>query len=147
MFEKPPFSKDQEDKIIMAIKAAEKNTSGEIKIHIEQHCKADAYTKAVEIFEKLKMTATDQRNGVLIFVAMKEKKFAIIGDKGINEKVPENFWQQTKDLMIGHFKEGRIADGIVEGIDDAGLQLQKYFPYQKNDENELSDDISYGENQ
>ncbi len=90
------------------------------------------------------MTATEQRNGVLIFVALKDKKFAIIGDIGINEKVPKHFWQETKDLMIGHFKDGRIADGIVEGILDAGMQLQTYFPFHHSDENELSDDISYG---
>lgn len=144
MFEKPPFTKAEEQKILDAIASAEKNTSGEIRVHIERTCKKDPYQEAVEAFERLGMTKTEQRNGVLILVSLDDHKFAIIGDKGINEKVPENFWEQTKDLMIGHFKEGRIADGIVEGIEDAGMQLQKYFPYQKDDENELKDDISYG---
>ena len=92
------------------------------------------------------MTKTKQRNGVLILVALEDHKFAILGDKGINEKVSDSFWDETKDLMIAHFKEGRIADGIVEGILDAGAQLKQFFPYQSNDINELNDDISYGKN-
>ncbi|MDC1221266.1 TPM domain-containing protein [Salibacteraceae bacterium] len=146
MFEKPPFSKEEEAKILAAIKDAENNTSGEIRIHIEKKCKEDPYKDAVKAFERLKMTATEQRNGVLILVALDDHKFAIVGDKGINEKVPTGFWDETKDLMIAHFKEGRIADGIVEGIRDAGAQLKKFFPYQSDDINELKDDISYGKN-
>ncbi|MEQ9187931.1 MAG: TPM domain-containing protein, partial [Cryomorphaceae bacterium] len=107
----------------------------------------DPYTEAVEMFEKLGMTKTEQRNGVLILVALDDHKFAIIGDTGINEKVPKGFWNDTKELMIGHFKEGRIVDGIIEGITDAGEQLKQYFPYQKDDTNELKDDISYGKDQ
>lgn len=144
MFEQPPFTKAEEQRIIDAIKAAEENTSGEIRIHIERKCKKDVYAEAVEVFERLGMTKTELRNGVLILVALDDHKFAIIGDKGINEKVPQNFWEETKDLMLAHFKEGRIADGIIEGITDAGEQLKQYFPYQSNDENELDDDISYG---
>jgi uncharacterized membrane protein len=144
MFEKPPFSKAEEQRIVNAIKAAEENTSGEIRIHIERKCKKDVYTEAVEVFERLGMTKTELRNGVLILVALDDHKFAIIGDQGINEKVPSNFWEETKELMVDHFKAGRIADGIIEGITDAGKQLKQYFPYQSNDENELDDDISYG---
>jgi uncharacterized membrane protein len=144
MFEKPPFSKAEEQRILDAIKAAEENTSGEIRIHIERKCKKDVYTEAVEVFERLGMTKTVLRNGVLILVALDDHKFAIIGDQGINEKVPSNFWEETKELMVDHFKAGRIADGIIEGITDAGQQLKQYFPYQSNDENELDDDISYG---
>ncbi|MEX2597601.1 MAG: DUF5130 family protein [Salibacteraceae bacterium] len=146
MFEKPPFTEAEEKRITDAIKAAELNTSGEIRIHIEQRCKKDAYEEAVEMFNKLGMSKTELRNGVLILVVLKDHKFAIIGDKGINEKVPENFWNETKDLMLGHFKKGNIVDGIIEGISDAGQQLKQYFPYQKDDLNELKDDISYGKN-
>jgi uncharacterized membrane protein len=146
MFEKPPFSKEEEAKILAAIKDAEKDTSGEIRIHIEKKCKEDPYTDAVKALERLKRTKTKQRNGVLILVALEDHKFAIVGDKGINEKVSDSFWDETKDLMIAHFKEGRIADGIVEGILDAGAQLKQFFPYQSNDINELNDDISYGKN-
>lgn len=144
MFEKPPFSKDEEQRILEAIQSAELNTSGEIRIHIEKRCKKDAYSEAVEVFERLGMTKTALRNGVLILVALEDHKFAIIGDKGINEKVGTNFWLETKELMLNHFKDGRIVDGIIEGITDAGEQLQKHFPYKSNDENELDDDISYG---
>lgn len=146
MFEKPLFTKDQEQRIVAAIKEAELNTSGEIRIHVEKHCKDDAYTRAIQVFEKLGMTNTDLRNGVLVYLAMHDHKFAIIGDEGINNKVPENFWETTKDLMREHFKQGNLAEGVIEGITDAGLQLKKYFPYQSDDKNELSDDISYGTN-
>ena len=146
MFEKPPFTKDEEAKILTAIQNAEKDTSGEIRVHIEKKCKEDPYTGAVKAFERLKMTKTEQRNGVLILVALEDHKFAIVGDQGIDEKVPDGFWDETKDLMLAHFKEGRIADGIIEGILDAGAQLKQFFPYQSNDINELNDDISYGKN-
>ena len=146
MFEKPPFTKDEEAKILAAIKAAENKTSGEVRIHIEKRCKKEPYQEAIEVFEKLGMTKTELRNGVLILVALEDHKFAIIGDKGINEKVPPNFWEDTKELMVSHFKDGRIVDGIVAGIVDAGKQLKQYFPYQQDDTNELKDDISYGKN-
>ncbi len=146
MFEKPPFSKEEEVRILAAIKDAEKDTSGEIRIHIEKKCKEDPYTDAIHAFERLKMTKTEHRNGVLILLALEDHKFAIVGDKGIDEKVPEGFWDETKDLMIAHFKEGRIADGIAEGIRDAGAQLKQFFPYRSNDINELNDDISFGKN-
>lgn len=144
MFERSPFTKEQETRIIAAIKEAELNTSGEVRIHVEKHCKGDAYEQAVQVFEKLGMTATELRNGVLIYLAISDHKFAIIGDQGINEKVPENFWETTKDLMKGHFAQGNLVEGVVEGITDAGMQLKKYFPYQTDDKNELSDEISYG---
>lgn len=147
MFETPPFSKSEESRIVEAVKQAELNTSGEIRIHVEKHCKPDPYTRSVQVFEKLGLTATELRNGVLVYVAIDDHKFAILGDEGINEKVPENFWEQTKDLMTAHFKDGRIVDGIIEGITDAGEQLKKYFPYSSDDVNELSDDISYGKHE
>lgn len=144
MFEKPPFTEAEEQKILEAIKSAESNTSGEIRLHIEKHCKIDPYDRAIEVFEKLGMTKTEQRNGVLVCMALADHKFAILGDEGINKVVPKDFWVGTKDLMAEHFKAGKIADGIALGIHDAGEQLKTHFPYQKGDVNELKDDISYG---
>ena len=145
MFEKPPFSEADEKRILNAIAEAERNTSGEIRVHLEKRCKKDPVAEAIEVFDRLKMHNTALRNGVLILVALEDHKFAIIGDKGINEVVPENFWEQTKGLMLGHFKEGRIVDGIIEGILDAGVQLKAHFPFHQEDANELKNDISYGE--
>lgn len=140
-----PFNKMEEQLILSAIKEAEKNTSGEIRLHVEQHCTSkDTYERAIEVFEKLEMTATEERNGVLIYMAIADKTFAIIGDEGINDVVPENFWNETRDIMVSHFKNGKIALGLVEGINSAGQQLKTFFPYKKDDVNELSDDISYG---
>jgi uncharacterized membrane protein len=145
MLGKKPFNKIEEQLILSAIKAAENNTSGEIRLHIEPRCKTDdTYERAIDLFEELGMTETKDRNGVLIYMAIDDKKFAIIGDEGINDVVPENFWNNTKDLMIEQFKQGKIAQGLVVGIHDAGEQLKAFFPYQKDDTNELPDDISYG---
>ncbi len=144
MFEKKPFTKQEEERIIQAIKEAEMNTSGEVRLHVERHCTGDPYEHAIEVFEELGMTQTELRNGVLVYIAMEDHKFAILGDEGINNKVPNDFWESTKALMMNHFRDGRIADGIIEGIVDAGKELKHYFPYQSNDQNELDDDISYG---
>jgi uncharacterized membrane protein len=144
MFEKPPFNKDEEARIVSTVKEAELKTSGEIRIHVEKHSKLDPMKRAVEMFEKLGMTKTEQRNGVLIYIATVDHKFAIIGDKGINEAVPEDFWETTKELMAAQFKAGNLAEGIIAGIKNAGIQLKAFFPYEKGDVNELSDNISYG---
>ncbi len=138
------FSKEERDDIVMAIKSAELDTSGEIRVHIEGKCKGDAKDQAALLFEKLAMHKTDQRNGVLFYLALKNRKFAILGDVGINQVVPENFWDGIRDRMLDHFRENRFSDGLIEGITQAGKQLKKHFPYQKDDENELPDDISFG---
>ena len=133
-----------EEKILVeAIAVAEKNTSGEIRVHIEKACKGEALERAKEVFEKLGMTATEARNGVLIYIAEESHKFAIIGDVGIHEKVGADFWDHSKDLMLAHFKKGEFVEGIKEAVLSCGEALKKYFPYQKNDSNELSNDISY----
>jgi uncharacterized membrane protein len=100
--------------------------------------------RAVAVFEQLGMQRTAERNGVLIYLALESTQLAIIGDKGINEKVPSDFWDSTRDLMIKHFKEGQITTGLCAAISEAGAQLAAYFPYQDNDQNELSNDISFG---
>jgi len=138
------FSETERLAIMGAIAAAEKNTSGEIRVHIENSFRGDVLDQASYIFKQLNMHRTEQRNGVLIYFALKNKQFAVIGDTGINLKVPEGFWDGVKDLMTGHFREGRFSEGLVSGINLAGVMLKEHFPYQREDQNELSDEISFG---
>jgi len=138
------FTTEQKKEITEAIKSAELNTSGEIRIHIESRCKIDVLDRASVIFSQLKMHKTEQRNGVLFYVAIDDHKFAILGDVGINEKVPDNFWDSETETVINHFKEEKYTEGLCKGIIMAGEQLKKHFPYQSDDVNELSDDISFG---
>lgn len=139
------FTTAQQQEIVAAVKAAELNTSGEIKVHIDRKCKEDVLDHAAYIFDQLEMQKTELRNGVLIYLAVEDRKLAILGDAGINLKVPKDFWDTTRDLMVSYFKEGNYASGLSEGIKLAGEQLKKYYPYQSDDINELSDDISFGE--
>ena len=139
------FSKQEQEQVVSAIKNAELNTSGEIRVHIESACKGDVLDRAVEIFYQLEMNKTELDNGVLIFLSLNDKKMAIIGGKGIDEVVHEDFWDSTKNKMIEHFKKDEFTEGLVAGITEAGTQLKKHFPYQEDDVNELSDEISFGE--
>ena len=139
------FTKEQQDQIVAAVKAAELNTSGEIKVHIDRKCKEDVLDHAAYIFDELDMQKTELRNGVLIYLAVEDKKLAILGDAGINKKVSNDFWDTTRDFMIKNFKEGKFTEGLSGGIKLAGEQLKTHFPYQSDDVNELSDDISFGE--
>lgn len=135
----------EEAGIIEAIRSAEKNTSGEIRVHIEKKCPAEKpFDRAVEVFNLLKMDRTQLRNGVLFYVAVDDKKFVICGDEGIDKVVPDNFWESTKDIVTGLFKKGYYQTGLVAGIHEAGTQLKKHFPYMDNDKNELTDSISKG---
>lgn len=138
------LGKENERLIKAAIDGAEHHTSGEIRIHLESSCKEEVLDRAAWLFKKLKMDQTKERNGVLIYLSVNDRKFAIIGDAGINKVVPEGFWDEIKANMIAHFTKGEFAEGIIEGIVKAGKQLKQYFPWQSNDENELSDEISYG---
>lgn len=133
-----------EQEVVNAIKMAEKNTSGEIRVHIEKHTDKKHYERALEVFYELSMNETQQRNGVLIYVAIDDKSFVICGDKGINDIVGEDFWSATKDLMQSYFKQGDFKKGLVEGILKAGKELKKHFPYQADDVDELSNEISKG---
>jgi len=139
------FSEGDKLQIKNAIRAAELNTSGEVRVHIEKHCKEDVLDRAAYIFEKLEMHKTELRNGVLFYLAIEDHKFAILGDAGINQKVPENFWEEIKENMLNQFEEGNFTKGLSEGIMEAGNQLKAHFPYQKDDVNELSNEISFGE--
>lgn len=127
-----------------AVKEAERNTSGEIRVHIDNHCKGDVMDRAAWWFAKLEMHRTGQRNGVLFYLAVKDRKFAILGDAGINAVTPDNFWDHIKEKMLAHFQEGKFAAGLQQGILMAGEQLKTNFPYRQDDVNELSDDISFG---
>lgn len=137
------FTKEEQQKIVAAIKEAELNTSGEIRVHIENHCKEEALERAAEMFYDLKMDRTAARNGILFYLAVKDHKFAIIGDEGINREVEHDFWNDIKDEMTSNFKENKFAEGLIAGILKCGDKLKKYFPYQNDDVNELSDEISF----
>jgi uncharacterized membrane protein len=139
------LTKEQEQTIVEAIATAEKQTSGEIKVHIENDCKADEpLQRAIEIFTELKMHETELHNGVIIYIAVKARKFAIYGDEGINKVVPEDFWNNVATILKSHFKNNNYAEGIAEAIHLCGEKLKSFFPHQSNDTNELSNDISFG---
>jgi uncharacterized membrane protein len=139
------FTSDHKKQIEQAIHNAEQNTSGEIRVHLELHCKEDVLDHAAFMFKALDMHKTKQRNGVLFYLAVEDHKFAIIGDAGLNAKVPENFWDDIRDNMLQKFKTGNFAEGMVEGILQTGLELKKYFPVIDASDNELSNEISFGE--
>jgi uncharacterized membrane protein len=135
---------EAEEEVINAIQIAEKHTSGEIRVHIEQGSTTDALERAKEVFHLLKMDQTKLQNGVLIYLDIKHRTFSICGDNGINAVVAPDFWNSTKDIMELHFKQGKFKQGLIEGILLAGEQLKTYFPWQEDDRNELSDTISKG---
>ena len=129
-----------------AIREAEKQTSGEIKLHIEKKCQTeDVLERAKEVFVFLNMHLTKDHNGVLFYLAYEDRKFAVLGDIGIDEKVPSDFWNSTKDLLRTYFSQNQFAEGLCQGIKEAGLQLKTHFPYASDDINELPDDISFGQ--
>lgn len=137
------FTREEQQSIVAAIKEAEHNTSGEIRVHIESHCKVEALERAAELFYELKMDHTAARNGILFYLAVKDHKFAVIGDEGINRNVEHDFWNDIKDEMTFYFKNKDFAKGLISGILKCGEKLKTYFPYQDNDVNELSDEISF----
>lgn len=138
------LSKEDEAAIVAAIQEAEKNTSGEIRVHIEAHTEEEHYEHALHIFEHLEMHKTALRNGVLIYIAVDDHQFVILGDEGINNVVPDTFWNDTKDLMQDYFRKGQFKEGLVAGILKAGQELKAHFPYEDEDTDELSNEISKG---
>ncbi|MBN8566182.1 MAG: TPM domain-containing protein [Flavobacteriales bacterium] len=136
------LSAADEQEIVQAIALAEKNTSGEIRVHIEKHSDTPPIARAREVFDELKMYKTEARNGVLFYVGVEDHTFAIIGDKGIDDVVESDFWECTKDIIIEHFKNKQFKEGLVNGIERAGNRLKEYFPYTSDDTNELSNEIS-----
>ena len=137
------FSKEQQETIVAAIHEAENATSGEVRVHIESSCHGDVLDRAAWIFNKLGMQKTKERNGVLFYLAVEHRKFAVIGDGGINAKVPAGFWDDVKELLRKEFIEGRFTEGLSAGIILAGKHLKEHFPHQIDDVNELSDEISF----
>lgn len=139
------FNQEEQEKVVHAISLAENMTSGEIRLVVERKVHdMNAIDQAKYYFEKLKMHQTTLRNGVLIYLATDDHQFAIIGDSGIDKKVPEDFWESTKELMLGYFKKGDFATGLIAGIEKAGEQLATYFPRRADDVNELPNDIYFG---
>lgn len=138
------LSKVEEKAIVEAIGLAEKNTSGEIRVHLEKKTNKLHFDRASEVFNTLEMHKTKDRNGVLIYVAVKDKNFVICGDEGIDKKVPPDFWESTKEAIQNQFRNGNFAQGLIDGITKAGEQLKHHFPYQSDDSNELSNEISIG---
>jgi len=137
------FTEKLQKQVVAAIETAELNTSGEVRVHLDDNCKGDVLDRAAYVFEKLEMHKTEQRNGVLFYLAVQDKKFAILGDAGINQKVPDNFWEEIKTEVISNFKKGDFAKGLSSGIVKAGEQLKAHFPYQEDDVNELENEISF----
>lgn len=137
------LSEEQRKDILSAIESAEEQTSGEIRLHIENFCKAEVLDRAAFVFNKLGMQQTAERNGVLFYLAVKDRKFAIIGDSGINHMVPADFWESVKETVIISFKQEQFVSGLCQAIQQAGEKLKLYFPRKDNDVNELSNDISF----
>lgn len=140
------FTSEDRARIIGAIVEAEKITSGEIQVHIENHCRIDVLDRAAEVFETLKMYQTKDRNGVLFYLAVADHRFAVLGDAGINQVVGADFWETTKAHLEAQFRAGQFTEGLIQGIQEAGKVLASHFPYQgDSDQNELPDEISFGD--
>lgn len=137
------FSSEEQERIVKAIKQAEKNTSGEIRVHIDRSTKLSALDRASFIFKKLNMHETEARNGVLLYLAVDSRLFAIIGDVGVNRVVHKDFWEQQKTSVLNSFKEGAFCEPLIQSILEIGNELKKYFPYQSDDKNELPDELSF----
>jgi uncharacterized membrane protein len=142
--EKELFSEAQQGQIAKAVSEAEKKTSGEIRVYIEEQCAGEVLDRASFVFEQMEMHKTKERNGVLFYVATKDHKFAILGDAGINAVVGSGFWDKIRDAVIDEFRHRHFTEGLCKGIYMAGEALQHYFPYRSGDTNELSDDIVFG---
>jgi uncharacterized membrane protein len=137
------FTREDQQQIVEAIKKAEKNTSGEIRVHIENYKKKTVLDRAAYWFKKLAMHKTELRNGVLFYLAVDSRQFAILGDVGINRKVGNDFWIEVRDVMVEHFKKDEFTQGLSKGIEMTGEKLKVFFPYQTDDVNELPDEISF----
>lgn len=139
------FSDEEQQLIVSAIRNAERCTSGEVRVYVESRCKyMDALDMAIELFAQMGMQATDERNGVLVYVAIKDHQLAVFGDEGIHRKVGNEYWNRELMKMIRDFNREDYARGIAGCVEDVGQALQQFFPYTDTDKNELSDDIEFG---
>lgn len=139
------FNEESKLRIKEAIESAEKQTSGEICVYLDKHCNTDPMQKALAQFDKLNLSKTKLRNAALIYIATEDKVFAILGDKGIHEKVGQDFWDEAKIIMKDHFIKGEVSTGIVKAIEQIGTALKTYFPYEEGDINELANDVITGD--
>lgn len=138
-----PFTEAEEKRIVLAVKEAENDTSGEIRVHVDRYCKTNPLLKAQNLFTHLKLNETELKNGVIIYVSIDDKQVAVYGDQGINDLVEPDFWDTTLQKMTDLFKNGQLVDGICAGLKEAGERLKEHFPKLDNDINELPDEISY----
>jgi uncharacterized membrane protein len=139
------FSKEDEERMVQAIRFAEKQTSGEVRLFVESHCSyIQPIDRAKELFAELKMTATKDRNGVLLYFAMKDRQMAIWGDEGIHQKMGQGFWEKEVAKILADFKREHFVEGICNMIQAVGEALKKNFPYASDDKNELDDTIVFG---
>jgi uncharacterized membrane protein len=140
------FTDEEKQLVVTAIQAAERCTSGEIRVFVESRCRyVDPLDRAAEVFAGLKMEQTAARNGVLVYVALKDRQLALLGDKGIHEKVGREFWDRQVQLILSHFNKANYAQGIAQVVAEIGKALETHFPYDKDtDTNELPDDIVFG---
>ena len=141
------FSPEERKRIMQAIEAAEMNTSGEIRVHVEVSYNGALLDRAATVFARLGMHKTALRNGVLFYLAVKKRQFAVIGDAGINKVVPPTFWDEIRSVMEGYFKNSEFGEGLSKGILMTGEQLKKHFPYKTGDINELPNEISFGKDE
>jgi uncharacterized membrane protein len=139
------ISSQDEQRIVSAIKAAEKVTSGEVRVHLNDTCTGDPLRDAQKQFQKLGMHRTAAQNGILFYFALESHKFAVVGDRGIHQKVGSTFWEGIRDQMVPKLKSGQLIEAIELGIAEAGRALAEHFPYEgQRDVNELSDEVSRG---
>ncbi len=138
------FTREEKEAMVDAVRRAEKNTSGEIRIHVENRAPEEVLDRAAKVFAELNMHKTALRNGVLIYVALENHRLAILGDAGIHTRVPAGYWDHIKDRMVEQFKAGEVCRGICDAVTAVGEQLKTLFPYRADDTNELPDDISFG---
>jgi uncharacterized membrane protein len=138
------LSEDQQSEVLLAIKQAELKTSGEIRVHVESHCEGHPVDRAKVLFYQLGMDKTDLQNGILLYLAIKDRKYAIIGDKAIDAKVPLEFWETIRDEMRPILAKNEFSRALVLGVNRVGEALIESFPFQKGDINELTNDISFG---
>lgn len=136
------FSEAEQSRLAAAIREAESQTSGEVRIHLIRSARGDLLEVGKRIFEKLGMTRTAERNGILFLLELKHHRLAILGDKGIHEKVPQDFWGNIRDIVLEEFHQERFAEGLTKGVLRCGEQLKIYFPSRAGDRNELSDQIT-----
>lgn len=138
------LTREELDRVRDAVRAAEKRTSGEIRVHLDVVIMDDVLDHAAFVFDQLGMANTKERNGVLLYVSVPGRMAAVVGDTAIHAHLGQRYWQQVLDLVLGHFKEDRFCEGLCAGVEAIGEQLRTHFPYERGDVNELNDEVSFG---